>query len=138
MGCFSLDHSLPRIMRDPVRDPRSREGIEAGDPVEEGVDPPRAGRPEAVEEILPRSDAAAAGQVPERLGAVPGVLAVEAGDGPGSYRIAVSPGSDPREAIASLAVAEGWGLQELARQGATLEQIFLDAIARPAAAEAPA
>ncbi len=44
----------------------------------------------------------------------------------GRFRIDPAPGADPREAIASKAVAEGWGLVELASERKTLEEIFVE------------
>ena len=62
----------------------------------------------------------------QKLRRVPGVSRVEAMEN-GDFAVDVLPGadSDPREAIARLCVAENWGLLELSRRRANLEDVFL-------------
>ncbi len=44
----------------------------------------------------------------------------------GRFRIEPEAGADPREALAELAVKQGWGLVELASERKTLEEIFVE------------
>jgi ABC-2 type transport system ATP-binding protein len=46
--------------------------------------------------------------------------------GEGRFRLRVAPGSDPRAAIAEIAVQKGWGLIELRAELKTLEEIFVE------------
>lgn len=60
-----------------------------------------------------------------QLKLLPGIADVES-LGDGRWRIAVAPGSDPREALATAAVHNGWGLLELRADRHTLEEIFIE------------
>jgi len=62
---------------------------------------------------------------PEALKALPGVERVEAIDS-GLFRLTVTSGSDPREALAEAAARNNWGLFELRSQAKTLEEVFVD------------
>jgi ABC-2 type transport system ATP-binding protein len=65
-----------------------------------------------------------AGDVSERLQAVPGVQSVtDSGDG--VYEVDCVPGSDQREELASAIIQGGWGLLEMRQVGMSLEEIFL-------------
>ena len=77
--------------------------------------------------------ARASSEIPERLRRVPGVTSVEAGEEEGSFGVTVEADHDPREEIAAVVVGAGWGLLELSGSAASLEQVFLEAISRPAA-----
>ncbi len=81
----------------------------------------------------PVADAAAFDSVTVRLrrgskallASVPGAGTVtEIGEG--RYRVAVIPGTDPREAIAEAAARRDWGLIELRAEQKTLEEIFVE------------
>ncbi len=61
----------------------------------------------------------------EALSAVPGVGAARPGDAPGSFLLDCEPGADPRAEVFRAAVAAGWTLVELARERASLEDIFV-------------
>jgi ABC-2 type transport system ATP-binding protein len=62
----------------------------------------------------------------EALGAIAGVVGVEAGDsGRGLYSLECAHGMDPREAVFQTVVAQGWTLLELAEEKASLEEIFV-------------
>ena len=65
----------------------------------------------------------------QSLAAVPGIGALTELGG-GRYRVAVKEGSDPREAIASAASKNDWGLIELKAEQKTLEEIFVELTAR--------
>ena len=60
-----------------------------------------------------------------RLGAVPGVQAVEPLDD-GRWRVFHDKETSPAAAIAELAVAAGWGLLELTPERRSLEEVFID------------
>jgi ABC-2 type transport system ATP-binding protein len=63
------------------------------------------------------------------LGAVPGVAAVHPQDGAaGEFMADVAEGHDPREAIASLAVARGWGLLEMRPVTRSFEDVYMEII----------
>ncbi len=61
----------------------------------------------------------------EALKGLAGVTRAEAIDG-GLFRLAVSEGADPREALAEAAAKNGWGLFELRSQAKTLEEVFVE------------
>ena len=61
----------------------------------------------------------------EALAAVAGVAAVRQGGDPASFLLDCAAGADPREEVFQAAVAGGWVLLELARQRASLEDIFV-------------
>ncbi len=66
---------------------------------------------------------------PAKLSALPGVEEVGASedhDGWTRYTLATDPQSDVREAVADLAMKEGWKLRELASRTASLEDAFVD------------
>ena len=85
----------------------------------------RGGRTRQVAVRLARpGDGAAAA-----LGAVPGVAAVHPQDGAvGDFMADVAEGHDPREAIASLAVARGWGLLEMRPVTRSFEDVYMEII----------
>ncbi len=60
----------------------------------------------------------------EKLGRVSGVSSVRS-EPEGLYSLQLDTSSDPREEIAQLCVKENWGLLELTRPRATLEDVFL-------------
>lgn len=60
----------------------------------------------------------------EKLARVDGVSRVSAGQD-GTYDLDIRPGTDPREEISTLCVQENWGLLELSRSRANLEDVFL-------------
>ena len=66
------------------------------------------------------------GEAPEVLGRLPGVVAVEtlAGEA-GFYRLECTQSADPRQAVFEAAKERGWILLELAREQASLEDIFV-------------
>jgi ABC-2 type transport system ATP-binding protein len=59
------------------------------------------------------------------LRAIAGVSQAQTTAG-GLIRLAVTPGADPREAIAAAAAHNDWGLYELRAEGKTLEEIFVE------------
>ncbi len=61
----------------------------------------------------------------EALAAIDGVTAVRPGSEAGSFLLDCAPGADPREEVFRAAVAGGWVLLELARERASLEDIFV-------------
>jgi ABC-2 type transport system ATP-binding protein len=62
----------------------------------------------------------------EVLGALPGVIAVETRSGEGGgYRLECTKGADPRQAVFETAKQRDWILLELAREQASLEDIFV-------------
>ncbi len=65
--------------------------------------------------------------VREAVGELPGAVAVEetSGDGETRVRIECSEGADLSEEIFHLAVARGWVLRELLREGLSLEDVFV-------------
>ncbi|MGH8529423.1 MAG: ABC transporter ATP-binding protein [Nevskiales bacterium] len=69
----------------------------------------------------------------EALRAVSGVAQVEL-LADGRVQITSTSGQDPREALVARAVAEDWGLLEIALQHKTLEEIFVELTARDSAA----
>ena len=88
-----------------------------------------------------KGDVAVAGAV----GALAGAIAVEAASSDGETRVRVecSEGADLSEEIFHLAVARGWVLRELSREGLSLEDVFVrltrhDDAALPAQAEGEA
>lgn len=60
----------------------------------------------------------------EKLTRVAGIAKVTT-DGHGIFSVDVKGGDDPREDIANLCVNENWGLLELSRRRANLEEVFL-------------
>lgn len=56
--------------------------------------------------------------------------------GDGRFRLHCSPGADPREALATTAAAQGWGLIGLHAQIKTLEEVFIEKTSVDIAAEA--
>ena len=68
---------------------------------------------------------------PVLLGAIPGVASVELDDA--GARLTVLPQGEVRPAVADLCVAEGWGLLEMRREAASVEEAFR-ALTREAAA----
>jgi ABC-2 type transport system ATP-binding protein len=66
-------------------------------------------------------------QVPEQsaLAAIPGIEAIEPLE-EGRLRIRHDPDTSPAEALAQLAVEQGWGLLELTPEQRSLEEIFVD------------
>ncbi len=65
----------------------------------------------------------------EALRAVPGVAQAELLSD-GRVQITAAPQQDPRESLVARAVAENWGLLEIAVQRKTLEEIFVELTAR--------
>jgi ABC-2 type transport system ATP-binding protein len=69
----------------------------------------------------------------EALGRITGVLAVDPQThhdrGVVALTLTTREGSDPREAVAALVAARGWGLRELRLVALTLEEIFLSLVA---------
>src|SRR6266508_1520350 len=65
--------------------------------------------------------------VREAVGALAGAVSVEAASGEGETRVRVecSEGADLSEEIFHLAVARGWVLRELSREGLSLEDVFV-------------
>ncbi|HYN22774.1 MAG TPA: hypothetical protein VE078_17570, partial [Thermoanaerobaculia bacterium] len=64
----------------------------------------------------------------EALGGIEGVLGVQAGvqaAGNGGFVLECGPGVDAREEVFRAAVERGWVLLELARERATLEDVFV-------------
>jgi ABC-2 type transport system ATP-binding protein len=61
------------------------------------------------------------------LAAMPGVTAVEVAENENetTARVVCAPGTDPREEIFRIAVAQGWVLRELAREALSLEDVFV-------------
>ncbi|HVF10489.1 MAG TPA: hypothetical protein VNA16_06790, partial [Abditibacteriaceae bacterium] len=73
------------------------------------------------------------GDAAQKLGRVPGVLnARREGEAAGKHNeqslfaLDIKPGVDAREAVARLVVNEGWGLLELSRRRASLEDVFIE------------
>lgn len=65
-------------------------------------------------------------EAPETLRALPGVVEVEALSGDsGCYRLECTKSADPRQAVFEAAKEKGWVLLELAREQASLEDIFV-------------
>src|SRR6266542_3144080 len=81
--------------------------------------------------------------VREAVGALAGAVAVEetSGDGETRVRVECSEGADLAEEVFHLAVARGWVLRELTREGLSLEDVFVRLTRHDetsASAEAPA
>jgi len=65
-------------------------------------------------------------EAPEVLGALPGVVEIElVGADTGCYRLECTKSADPRQAVCEAAKEKGWVLLELAREQASLEDIFV-------------
>ena len=66
-------------------------------------------------------------RVAEALSSLPGVVSVDFEESPleTRARLTCGPDSDPREDVFRLAVEKGWVLRELAREGMTLEDVFV-------------
>jgi ABC-2 type transport system ATP-binding protein len=71
----------------------------------------------------------------EKLAKLPGVTEVDAEHESGSFRIRHENGSDPREEIFHLAVAEKWIMRGMAPERATLEDVFVRLTTSEAAEE---
>jgi ABC-2 type transport system ATP-binding protein len=74
----------------------------------------------------------------ERMRAIPGVVAVQGlavADGAGRYVVESARGRDVRREIFELASQQRWGLLELKRVGATLEEVFIRVVAGEQVAE---
>lgn len=65
--------------------------------------------------------------IAEKLGAVPGVIAVRA-IGEGNFEIETVPGDYTRPEIAKVVVGGGWGLMEMKPLGMSLEDIYLQLV----------
>jgi ABC-2 type transport system ATP-binding protein len=112
-------HILPEVTMTCERVVIINEGqIVAEDRIENLTD--GVGSVQSVRLRFARADASLA----TRLGATPGVREVRA-DTDGSFVVRADAGDDARERIAAEAVASGAGLLEMARQTATLEEVFL-------------
>lgn len=112
-------HILPEVTMTCQRVIIINEGqIVAEDRIENLTD--GVGSIQAVRLRFARGDASLA----TRLGAAPGVRDVRV-DTDGSFLVRADAGDEVRERIAAEAVATGAGLLELARQTATLEEVFL-------------
>jgi ABC-2 type transport system ATP-binding protein len=76
-------------------------------------------------------------EAPGELARIPGVVGVTAGSGgPGSFVLECAREGDAREDIFRAAVERGWVLLELARERASLEDVFVRLTTRDAAAAA--
>ena len=64
------------------------------------------------------------GEAPEVLAAIPGVVDIAGGD-TGCYRLECSTSTDPRQSVFEAAKERGWVLLELAREQASLEDVFV-------------
>jgi ABC-2 type transport system ATP-binding protein len=66
------------------------------------------------------------------VGALPGVASVEAAAVDGVCRLSITAGGthDVREAVARMAAEKGWGLRELRREVASLEEFFVKIVAQ--------
>jgi len=68
----------------------------------------------------------------EAIASLPGVIGIETAED-GAVRIYHDPATDPSEALMKLAVEQGWGMNALIPQGASLEDIFVELTTREGA-----